>query len=210
MKNESDKRQYLNNSLNHVPTMHEEWKSEYCLSKELQQLTNCQGTPEWFLLQNFCVTSTVTGISLDEDATSYTKDQLQWFSLKVNIHIHTNDKEIDVIYVEMDVNELVKMRENGLIEIFKSCSYKTTGNKIDLVSCIKLGINQNGNKRIEIERLAQTWFMKPLPKKHCLYIGLVNESSILNVLTHVHLFDNNTKVKRVPVEFGLSRRSDKP
>ena len=111
----------------------------------------------------------------------------------------------------MDEQELLQMNKNDLVEVCKSYGHRISGNKIYLVAHIKLGINvDTQRKETDLDHLARSWFMKPLAKRHCLGLGAVNGSCVLQAVKNIHIFDSNVSVQRYPLEFGLVHRTDKP
>ena len=97
--------------MDNVPSIHDQWKTEYCSSKGLQKLAEFKRTSEWFLLHKCYVISTVAATSLDKDASSCTNDEFQWLITSTDMHLNSNVFQIDFTYAERNGNELLKMQK---------------------------------------------------------------------------------------------------
>lgn len=189
-----------------------DWKRIFCTEGNLEELTESQRTPEWFLLRKFCITSTVAKIALDGDPDKYNDEEKNWLRVKLGKQFTDPIESIGhVDYSLMPFDELFSKGKKELIDICKSYGHSSSGNKTDIVNRILLGINVNTRRQnTDLERLAKAWFMKPIVNRTALKLGSVNESFVLHAIKNLNQFDPHVKVIEGPYEFGLVRRGDKP
>jgi hypothetical protein len=189
------------------------WKEVFCTDQALNELTESQGTPEWFLLRKFSITSTVAKAVLDMDDDRSPEDK-DWMRNNLGIQFRDAIDEPtieDADYAAMSFPELIVKGKKELMEICKSLGHRTSGNKKDMVNRIKTGVNtQRANHKSDLEKLAKCWFLKPLVKKASLKMGSVNERFVLRAVKNIGVYNPDIHVLAGPYEFGLVRRKDKP
>ncbi len=79
-------------------------------------------------------------------------------------------------YQQMSLAELTAMRCDKLVEICSLYGRSVSGNKTDLIACVKEGPATQVTLTI-VEKMLQLWFMKPSKKTPALKLGTVNEAS---------------------------------
>jgi hypothetical protein len=86
----------------------EEFKEKYCKDNGIQEVKEKQRTPEWFLLQKFCITSTVASVALSTDSV-YTMDEMNWLNLKLGMRcIPPTPTQVDLVFTTMLVDDLLR------------------------------------------------------------------------------------------------------
>jgi hypothetical protein len=92
---------------------------------------------DWFLLRNFCITSTVAKIALNAEAV-YSDEESIWLNEMLSMRCHDPTPiTTNVEYLSMPVEELLKLSKQELSDICKSNGHTISGNKSDLVGQIQ-------------------------------------------------------------------------
>jgi hypothetical protein len=131
------------------------------------QLTECQATTEWFHLRMFTITSTVSEkvlrIMLKHHSNSIIDEDKILFDaigMKMLEHQETISEEY-LKHVSYSETDLMKLSAEKLRSIAKGLNRLSSGNKLTLVTQIKLGAKeQHTDKGSLMDTIIKGWFMK--------------------------------------------------
>lgn len=139
-------------------------------------LTQCQGTPEWFVLRRFRITSSVAAPILRRVAlVTPSRDDIVPFLTKVLALLGVKISLVAQAEREYTQEELLQtgMTRPMLVEICRAKNVNTSGNKATLISNI---LSKKPQQDIDSTFLS-TWFMKPYSNRN-MRIGSDNENYV--------------------------------
>ena len=178
----------------------------------VRELTQEQGSPEWFALRRFVITSTVAvkvlRLMLRRPEFILEVDEIALLTDMLGMMIVPEGEGLSddlLAYQNSSFDELNKMTVSVLTPIAKAYGHTTSGKKkkeiIDaIISGPKIRSQQYENV---LDMIMQCWFMKPLPKIEAFKIGSTNETSILEAVKEIASLDDNISVHMNSMKMGL-------
>ena len=121
---------------------------------DIREVTCEQGTPEWFMLRRFLVTSTVAEkiirLLIKCNINLISDDEVVFLNSSLGISTITGNEQVDLQYTDYkdkSESDLIKLKRPELVDILREYGHSLSGTKPDLVKRIK-----SGPKRSEIIR----------------------------------------------------------